>query len=71
MGIKVDSTDKISEMLTRLAEDLGLPTRLSKIKINEETLAQLAKVVFADGTHMNNPVPCSEESFLEIYKKAL
>ncbi len=53
-----------------LVRDLGLPTRLRDIGINESAIPNLARKAFADDSHATNPVKCTEESMLELYRRA-
>ena len=68
MGKDVHSAEEAADAMTQFAADLGLPTQLSKVNIPKDGLVQLSKDALADGTHFSNPVPCTEEALLEMYK---
>ena len=70
MGIDVKNAEEAAQAITRFAADIGLPTKLSEIGIKEEDLEQLSKDAAADGNHFSNPVPCTKETLLEMYKQA-
>jgi alcohol dehydrogenase class IV len=71
MGISVGTAGEAAEAITRFALSIGLPTKLSEIGIKAEDLEPLSKDAFADANHYSNPVPCTRESLLEMYKQAL
>lgn len=71
MGRKVSSAEEAAVALTQFSKDIGLPTKLSEIGIKADDLVQLSKDAVADVNHYRNPVKCTEESLLEIYKQAL
>ena len=70
-GLGTGSGNKLIDALFKLNEDLGLPTRLSGIKVEESHLDELADLAFADFCHPNNPKPVSRENFRAIYQEAL
>jgi alcohol dehydrogenase len=70
MGKKAGSAKEAADAMTQFAADLGLPTKLSEMDIPESGLVQLSKDAFADGNHFSNPVPCTEEALLNMYKNA-
>ena len=71
MGREVSSAEEAAVSLTQFSKDIGLPTKLSEIGIKADDLVQLSKDAVADVNHYRNPVKCTEESLLEIYKQAL
>jgi alcohol dehydrogenase len=71
MGLEVSSAEEAAVALTKFSKDIGLPTKLSEIGIKADDLAQLSKDAVADVNHYRNPVKCTEESLLGIYKQAL
>ncbi|MBA3028040.1 MAG: iron-containing alcohol dehydrogenase [Desulfobacteraceae bacterium] len=71
MGKDVRTGEEAASAMTQFAASLGLPTRLSEIGIKEADLLQLSKDAAADGSHFRNPVPCTQETLLEMYKQAL
>ena len=71
MGKEVKNAEEAAVAITQFAADLGLSTKLSEIGIKEENLDQLSKDAVADVNHYSNPVPCTQEAMLEMYKQAL
>jgi alcohol dehydrogenase len=71
MGKDVRTGEEAALAMTQFAASLGLPTRLTEIGIKEDDLLQLSKDAAADGSHFRNPVPCTQETLLEMYKQAL
>ncbi|MBA3030306.1 MAG: iron-containing alcohol dehydrogenase [Desulfobacteraceae bacterium] len=71
MGKDVKNAEEAAQAITNFAAEIGLPTKLSEIGIKEEDLIQLSKDAAADVNHYSNPVPCTEQTLLEMYKKAL
>ena len=71
MGRDVSSGEEAAGAMTQFAADLGLPTKLRDIGIKEADLDQLSIDAMADGSHFRNPVPCTQETLLEMYKQAL
>jgi len=70
MGMNVGSAQEAAEAMVKFAASIGLPTKLSEIKVPEDGLVQLSKDALADGTHFSNPVPCNEQCLLDMYKQA-
>ena len=71
MGKEVKNADEAATAITEFAAGIGLPTKLSDIGIKAEDLEQLSKDAAADVNHYTNPVPCTPEALLEMYKQAL
>jgi alcohol dehydrogenase len=51
-----------------LAEDLGLPTRLSEVGGKEEDFSEMARQAFEDPTLAANPRKASVEDIIKLYK---
>ena len=71
MGLDVANTEEAAAAITQFASEIGLSTKLSEIGIKEEDLEQLSNDAIADVNHYTNPVPCTQEAMLEMYKQAL
>ena len=71
MGKNVRTGEEAAAAMTEFAASLGLQTTLTDIGIKEADLDQLSKDALADGSHFRNPVPCTEDALLEMYKQAL
>ena len=70
MGKEARTGEEAAVAVTRFAAEIGLPTRLSELGIKEEDLVLLSKDAIADGSHFSNPVPCTQEALLEMYRQA-
>ncbi len=68
----VDCSQRLAEYFLVLADDLGLPTRLSELQIKEENLADLADAAMLQQRLLvNNPRPVEYSDALAIYRQAL
>ena len=64
MGFKAESADEA-------ADAMGLPARLREVGVTEDKLPQMAEDAAADVALFGNPVKCSKEDLLELYKRAM
>lgn len=71
MGLGANAGDKFVDYLAALNVELGLPSRLSEIGVEERHIETLADLAFADFCHPNNPKPVNKEDFKTLYLKAL
>ncbi len=71
LGFKVDSADEAADTMVQFSKDLGLPARLSEVGVTEDKLPQMAEDAYADVCLLPNPVKCSKEDLLDLYRKAI
>jgi alcohol dehydrogenase class IV len=57
--------------VTRLVEELGLPTRLSQVGVPEEGIPALVEGAMGDGLSLMNPREPSEEDYEQLFRRAL
>jgi alcohol dehydrogenase len=57
--------------VAELMHDIGLPTRLSELGVNEELIPALAKAAYKDQNWRTNPREVSEEALADLYTAAL
>jgi alcohol dehydrogenase class IV len=71
-GTVDDDADRAIAMVTRLREEIGIPTRLHHVGVTEDMLPGFAAKAFAIKRLMRvNPrMPQNEGEILEIYRKA-
>ena len=58
------------DQVTQLCKDIGIPSRLREVNVTAEMIPQLAKQALADGCHLTNPRPCTEQDMIRLYQKA-
>lgn len=63
-------SNKLSECITTLVQNAGLPTRLQQCGIEREVLADLAQAAAQEWTGTFNPRPLLPEDFLKLYEAA-
>ena len=71
MGLRIDSADEAADAMVQFSKELGLPSRLKELGITEDKLPQMAEAAHADVALTGNPVKCSKEDLLELYKRAM
>lgn len=57
--------------IARLKSELKIPQSLKAAGVSEKNLDALVKIALADGCHLSNPVPVTENDFRTIFAKAL
>ena len=57
--------------VAQLCKDVGIPSRLREVKVTAEMIPTLAQKAMADGCHLTNPRPCTEQDMMELYRKAI
>jgi alcohol dehydrogenase class IV len=57
--------------LTRLKQELGIPSRLSELGAKPEHIGPLVAVAIKDSCHQTNPRPCNEADFDRLFRDAL
>jgi alcohol dehydrogenase class IV len=73
--------DRFSELAHQLGKDVtdcagelneicGISPRLRDYGIPKEALSGLAEKAIQDGCHLSNPVPCTVETLLSLYRQA-
>jgi alcohol dehydrogenase len=63
--------DNLADHVTRFAEGLGLPTRLSQVGVPEEGIPGLVEGAMGDGLSLMNPREPSEEDYERLFREAL
>ncbi|WJQ00932.1 iron-containing alcohol dehydrogenase [Geobacillus stearothermophilus] len=61
---------KAIEYVKRLAEDIGVPQRLSDIGVKQEEIRKMSLVAFHDACMITNPRDITVEEIEEIFRKA-
>jgi len=65
-----EAPQRVADLLTRLAAEAGLETRLSDLKIPAEVFPQLAEEAIAQWTGTFNPVPLTPQILSDLYRQA-
>jgi alcohol dehydrogenase len=63
--------DSLADHVTRFAESLGLPTRLSQVGVPEDGIPGLVEGAMGDGLSLMNPREPSEEDYERLFRHAL
>ena len=71
LGLGSNSAAKVIPYLFELNNELGLPTRLRDIGVEESHVETLSQLAIEDFCHPSNPKPLAKADFEEIYRKAL
>ena len=71
LGLGSNSAAKVIPYLFELNNELGLPTRLRDIGVEESHVETLSKLAIEDFCHPSNPKPVVKADFEAIYRKAL
>ena len=66
-----EGADAAVVAVTKLIEDIGLPSDLKEWGITEDDLPALAEKAMEDSQMPFNPRPCDEEEILEVYRSVL
>jgi alcohol dehydrogenase class IV len=59
------------DAVRQLCRDIGVPARLREANVTAEMIPLLAKRAMADGCHLTNPRPCTEQDMVNLYQQAL
>jgi alcohol dehydrogenase class IV len=66
-----DTAAIVADVVYDLADDIGIPLTLDKLKIPEDSIPELAKsAIRVERPLMNNPMPMTLEIIEEIYRQA-
>jgi alcohol dehydrogenase class IV len=57
--------------LTQIKEAVGIPRSLMEVGVRMDQVPRLVEVAVADGCHLNNPKPVSDEDFRALFVEAL
>jgi alcohol dehydrogenase class IV len=68
---RVAGVPDLTEWLTRLKVELGIPAKLGPLGVKREQLPRLVEVALADICHQTNPRPCSKQDFENLFAAAL
>ena len=71
LGLGSNSAAKVIPFLFELNNELGLPTRLRDIGVEESHVETLSQMAIEDFCHPSNPKPLAKADFEAIYRKAL
>ena len=71
LGLGSNSAAKVIPYLFELNSELGLPTRLRDIGVEESHIETLSQLAIEDFCHPSNPKPVTKADFEAIYMKAL
>ena len=71
LGLGSNSAAKVIPYLFELNSELGLPTRLRDIGVEESYIETLSQLAIEDFCHPSNPKPVTKADFEAIYMKAL
>ena len=71
LGLGSNSAAKVIPYLFELNNELGLPTRLRDIGVEESHVETLSQLAIEDFCHPSNPKPLSKADFEALYRKAL
>ena len=71
LGLGSNSAAKVIPYLFELNNELGLPTRLRDIGVEESHVETLSKLAIEDFCYPSNPKPVVKADFEAIYRKAL
>ena len=63
--------DALASYVERMAERMGLPSRLSQVGVPEEGIPDLVEGAMGDGLSLLNPREPTEEDYEALYKRAL
>ena len=71
LGLGSNSAAKVIPYLFALNNELGLPTRLRDVGVEESHIDTLSQLATEDFCHPSNPKPVAKADFEAIYRKAL
>jgi alcohol dehydrogenase class IV len=71
LGLGSNSAAKVIPYLFELNNELGLPTRLRDIGVEESHVETLSQLAIEDFCHPSNPKPLAKSDFEALYRKAL
>ena len=71
LGLGSNSAAKVIPYLFELNNELGLPTRLRDVGVEESHIDTLSQLATEDFCHPSNPKPLAKADFEAIYRKAL
>ncbi|SHH97508.1 iron-containing alcohol dehydrogenase [Clostridium grantii] len=71
-GLSIEEANKIAiSAIKKLSEDVGIPSGLAELGVNEEKLSHMADLAMIDACTPGNPKNPTKEDMVSIYKKAL
>ena len=59
------------DQVAQLCRDIGIPARLREVDVTAEMIPRLAQQAIADGCHLTNPRPCTEQDMIDLYQQAI
>lgn len=70
LGLQAGTADATADAISGFSADLGLPVRLRDGGVSEEALERMANDALNDISLRDNPVPCTSDDLLTLYRKA-
>lgn len=71
LGLGNKAGNRVVDHLFEMNTKLGMPSKLSELKVKHAHIEELSELAEADFCHPNNPKPVSKEDFRNLYLKAL
>ena len=71
LGLGNKAGNRVVDHLFEMNTKLGMPIKLSELKVKHAHIEELSELAEADFCHPNNPKPVSKEDFRNLYLKAL
>jgi alcohol dehydrogenase class IV len=68
---RVAGVPDLISFLENLKKEIGIPARLSELKIRKEQFPRLVDIAVADICHQTNPRPCTRQDFENLFAAAL
>ena len=68
---RVAGVSDLISFLEKLKREIGIPAKLSELKIRKELFPRLVDIAFADICHQTNPRPCTKADFEALFAAAL
>lgn len=59
------------DQVAQLCKEVGIPSRLREVKVTAGMIPTLAQKAMADGCHLTNPRPCTEQDMMNLYRNAI
>ncbi|MEK7692147.1 MAG: iron-containing alcohol dehydrogenase [Bdellovibrionota bacterium] len=70
IGLRETGPENLLEWFGRLKAEVGIPRNLTEAGVPRDRLSKLVEVAVHDACHPSNPVPCTRETFLDVFSRA-
>jgi len=70
VGIEDETGEGFLRWLREIKARIGIPAGLKAAGVDRRELERLSRLAFQDSCHQNNPRPCNEDDFRQIYTAA-